>query len=155
MANMALAQKNKPVETIWNNVLTGYVNASSIDVTKVVMYEDKTEVSLHVDYVAGQWIRIAKETFLQTSDGKFPIRESSLFALGEQYMMPDDQVDFVLPFEPVAKNTKAMDLVEPGGWVITNIHNADVLPEGIVDTYWRNEATGDWYVGFSSKNVQR
>jgi hypothetical protein len=36
---------------------------------------------------------------------------------------------------------------------IFNIHSADHLPEGIADTYWRNEATGDWLIGFAPKHV--
>ena len=68
-------------------------------------------------------------------------------------MLTDDTVNFVLTFEPMPVTTKRFDFVEPGGWHLLNIRNANDLSEGITDTYWRNETTGDWLIGFAEKHV--
>ena len=44
---------------VWNEVVSGYANTPLVNVTKVALYDDRTEVSIHIDFVKGQWIRIA------------------------------------------------------------------------------------------------
>ena len=64
------AKNERSNEKVWNDVVTGYNNTyNQVKVTKVAFYEDRTELSLHVDLMAGQWISIAEKTFLQ-ADGK-------------------------------------------------------------------------------------
>ena len=138
---------------VWNQVATGHANTPYVKVTKVALYEDRTEMSMHIDFVAGQWIRIATNTFLQADGKQFPVKDATVIALGEQYTMPADTLNFVLTFEPVPQNAKSIDMVEPGGWVVPNIRNAGLLPEGITNTYWRDETTGDWLIGFAPKHV--
>lgn len=138
---------------VWNQVATGHANTPYVKVTKVALYEDRTEMSMHIDFVAGQWIRIATNTFLQVDGKQFPVKDATVITLGEQYTMPADTLNFVLTFEPVPQNVKSIDMVEPGGWVVPNIRNAGLLPEGITNTYWRDETTGDWLIGFAPKHV--
>ena len=38
------------------------------------------------------------------------------------------------------------------GWAQTETGN-DAKSNGIADTYWRNEQTGDWLIGFAPKHV--
>ena len=138
---------------VWNEVVTGHANTPYVKVTKVALYENRTELSMHIDFVAGQWIRIATNTFLQADGKQFPVKDATVITLGEQYTMPADTLNFVLTFEPVPQNAKSIDMVEPGGWVVPNIRNAGLLPEGITNTYWRDETTGDWLIGFAPKHV--
>ena len=138
---------------VWNQVITGHANTPYVKVTKVALYEDRTEMSMHIDFVAGQWIRIATNTFLQVDGKQFPVKDATVITLGEQYTMPADTLNFVLTFEPVPQNAKSIDMVEPGGWVVPNIRNAGLLPEGITNTYWRDETTGNWLIGFAPKHV--
>ena len=57
---------------VWNDVVTGYSNTSgTVKATKVAFYDDRTEVTLHVDFVAGQWIRVMKETFLSVGQKQY------------------------------------------------------------------------------------
>ena len=140
-------------ENVWNEVIVGYSNAPILKVKKVSLYTDRTEVALFLDYQVGQWIRIAKETYLQAGDRQYQVKEATVIKLGERYTMPTDTMSFVLTFNPVPLDTKKMDMMEPYGWQIMNMHSSDYLPEGITDTYWRDEATGDWLIGFAPKHV--
>lgn len=139
--------------TVWDEVVTGYVNQSNINVTKVALSDNRTELTLHVSLVKGAWITIAPNTVLKTDGKDFALQSATVLTPGEQYTLTDDTVNFVLTFEPVPVTTKRFDFVEPGGWHLFNIRNANDLPEGITDTYWRNEATGDWMIGFAEKHV--
>ena len=137
----------------WNEVVTGFSNVPILKVTKVSLYADRAEVTLHLDFRAGQWMSVAKETYLQAGDKQYQVKDATVIKLGERYTMPTDTMNFVLTFNPVPLDTKKMDLIEPGGWMIMNMRSSDYLPEGITDTYWRDEATGDWLIGFAPQHV--
>ena len=151
VALTALAQSKR--EKVWNEVVVGYSNAPILKVKKVSLYTDRTEEALFLDYQVGQWISIAKETYLQAGDQQYQVKDASVIKLGERYTMPTDTMSFVLTFNPVPLDTKKMDMMEPYGWQIMNMRSSDYLPEGITDTYWRDEATGDWLIGFAPKHV--
>ena len=141
-------------ETVWNNVVAGYNNTQrTVSVTKVDFQADRTDVAIHIDYVAGQWIRIAKDTYLEADGKQYPVKDATVIQLGEQYTMPAATLDFVLTFAPVPHGVKQMNLIEPGGWMVCNLRSSDRLPDGITDTYWRNEATGDWLIGITPQHV--
>lgn len=137
----------------WNEVVTGFSNVPILKVTKVSLYADRAEVTLHLDFRAGQWMSVAKETYLQAGDKQYQVKDATVIKLGERYTMLTDTMNFVLTFNPVPLDTKKMDLIEPGGWMIMNMRSSDYLPEGITDTYWRDEATGDWLIGFAPQHV--
>lgn len=138
---------------VWHHPVVGYTH-SIVEVTKVVLHADRTEVSCHVHYPSGYWIQILRTTELQTDGRNFPVRDASGIPLGERYTMPEsDEVDFTLTFDAVPLGTVKMNLVEPGGWTVYNIRPEDYRPEGMEDTYWRDVRTGDWFVGFSGDGV--
>lgn len=120
---------------IWNEVVTGYANTPIIKVTKVALYDDRTEVNMHVDYIKGQWISLAPNTVIKVDDSEYSVKDVTVLTLGEQYIMPEDTLNFVLKFEPVPTDIKAFDFVEPNGWCIKNIHSTEYFPKGILDTY--------------------
>ena len=138
---------------VWDEVVTGYVNQSNISVTKVALNDNRTELTLHVSLVKGAWITIAPNTVLKTDGKDYALQSATVLTPCEQYMLTDDTVNFVLTFEPMPVTTKRFDFVELGGWLLLNIRNANDLSEGITDTYWRNETTGDWLIGFAEKHV--
>ena len=138
---------------VWHHPVVGYTH-SIVEVTKVVLHADRTEVSCHVHYPSGYWIQILRTTELQADGRNFPVRDASGISLGERYTMPEsDEVDFTLTFDAVPLGTEKMNLVEPGGWTVYNIRPEDYRSEGIEDTYWRDVRTGDWFVGFSGDGV--
>lgn len=72
----------------WNEVVTGFTNVPILKVTNVTLYEDRTEVALHLDFRAGQWMSIAKETYLQAGDQQYQVKDATVIKLGERYTMP-------------------------------------------------------------------
>ena len=149
------AKKNGKVDTVWNNVaFGGMLNMFNdhIKVTKVELGSEGTQVTMYISEPRkGDWIRISPKTVLKTGDKEYALKSSTVLTIGEKYIMPEDTVSFTLTFEPLPQDTKAFDLIEPKGWVLTNIHNR--LSEYIADTYWRNKVTGDWFIGFTKDYV--
>lgn len=149
------AKKNGKVDTIWNNVaFGGLLNMFNdyIKVTKIELGSEGTQVTMYISEPRkGEWIRISPKTVLKTGDEEYALKSSTVLTIGEKYIMPEDTVSFTLTFEPLPQDTKAFDLIEPQGWVLTNIHNR--LSEYIADTYWRNKVTGDWFIGFTKDYV--
>ncbi|MBO4819878.1 MAG: TlpA family protein disulfide reductase [Prevotella sp.] len=138
---------------VWNDVVAGYANTPVVKVTRVALYGDRTELSMHIDFVKGQWIAIAPNTVIKVDGKDYVVKGATVLTLGERFTMSEDTLDFVLTFEPVPAKTENLDLVEPGGWCVMNIRDASLLPQGITDTYWRDEATGDWLIGFAKDHV--
>ena len=142
---------------VWENVVTGYANVPIINVTKVAIYDDRTEVFFHFEVpqqMAGESMPMATKPTL-TADGKtYAVKGATVISLTEPYAIPaDGKVDFSLIFEPIPENTYLISVAEPNTWSIANVHDADSQPTGIADTYWRNEATGDWLIGFAKQHV--
>lgn len=138
---------------VWDEVVLGYSNSSYLTITKVAIWDTRTEVFVHVKFIKGQWIRVNENTVLRAGGKDYKVKQTTVFELGQQYTLPSDEVDFVVIFEPLPVDTKSFDFVEPDGWLMTNIRNAADTPEGINDTYWRDSSTGDWLIGFAEKHV--
>ncbi len=138
---------------VWDEVVQGYGNSSYLTITKVAIWDTRTEVFVHVQFIKGQWIRVNENTVLRAGGKDYKVKQTTVFELGQQYTLPSDEVDFVVIFEPLPVDTKSFDFVEPDGWLMTNIRNAADTPEGINDTYWRDSSTGDWLIGFAEQHV--
>ena len=144
-------------QKVWDNVVTGHTNVPDFKVTKVAIYDDRTEVFFHFEVpqqMTGESVPMATKPTL-TADGKtYAVKGATVISLTEPYAIPaDGKVDFSLIFEPIPENTYLISVAEPNAWSIANVHDADSQPTGIADTYWRNEATGDWLIGFAKQHV--
>ena len=149
-------------EKIWDNVVVGYRTSTVFDVKKVWFYPDRTDVLLHIDFPAGRQARIAQSTTLNDGVNSYALKGKSSGAYdGAMYVEYDapfvvpasGEVDILLSFEPLPTGTELFTLNGYDGWVVQNIRSAATLPSGITDTYWRNNATGDWLIGFAEKQV--
>lgn len=142
---------------VWDNVVTGYANTPIIKVAKVAIYDDRTEVFLRLEgrqQMVGQSVPIAAKPILKAEGKDYAVKGATVISLTEPYKIPaDGKVDFSLIFEPIPENTYQISVAEPNAWSIANVHDADSQPTGIADTYWRNEATGDWLIGFAKQHV--
>ncbi|MBR3495721.1 MAG: redoxin domain-containing protein [Prevotella sp.] len=142
---------------VWDNVVTGHANVPYFKVTKVAIYDDRTEVFLRLEVpqqTTGESVPLATKPTL-TADGKtYAVKGATVISLTEPYTIPaGGKVDFSLIFEPIPENTYLISVAEPNAWSIANVHDADSQPTGIANTYWRNEATGDWLIGFAKQHV--
>ena len=149
-------------EKVWEDVVTGYRTSTVFDVNKVWFYPDRTDVLLHIDFLAGRQARIAQSTTLDDGVNSYALKGKNSVeydgALCVEYETPfvvpeSGEVDILLSFEPLPVGTERFTLNGYDGWVVRNIRSSADLPNGITDTYWRNNATGDWLIGFAEKQV--
>ena len=147
---------------VWEDVVTGYRTSTVFDVNKVWFYPDRTDVLLHVEFPAGRQARIAQGTTLNDGVNSYALKGKSSGecdgALCVEYELPfvvpeSGEFDVLLSFEPLPTGTELFTLNGYDGWVVQNIRSAATLPSGITDTYWRNNATGVWLIGFAEKQV--
>ena len=141
---------------VWDNVVTGYVNNPIVKVTKVAIYDDRTEVFLRFELpqAAGQSGPLAVTPTLQADGKDYAVKGATVITLNEPYTIPaDGKLDFSLLFEPIPANTYLISVIQPDMWSIVNVHEAGAQPVGLANTYWRNEATGDWLIGFAKQHV--
>ena len=142
---------------VWNKIVTGYVNVPIINITKVSIYDDRTEVFFHLEVpqqMTGDTIPLATKPILSADGKKYAVKGATVISLTEPYIIPSDgKVDFSLIFEPIPANTWMIDVAEPNAWTFANVRDADSQPTDIADTYWCNEATGDWLIGFAQQHV--
>lgn len=147
LALVALAAQGQ--EAVWSDVVMGYANAPIIKVNRVAMYADRTDVGLHIDFRKGQQIGFIQGTALKADGKEYKVKDATVIKLGEPYTMTEDTLSLTLTFEPLPVTTQKFDFTSPDGLQLLNIRNVDYLPDGIADTYWRNEATGDWLIGIT------
>ena len=138
---------------VWDNIVMGYANAPIINVNRVALYADRTDVSLHIDYRKGRQMGFSRGTALKAGGKEYKVTGATVIKLDEPYTMPEDTLNLTLTFEPLPVTTQRFDFTSPDGLQLLNIRNANSLPEDIANTYWRNESTGDWMIGITPNHV--
>ena len=93
---------------VWANIVAGYANTPVVKVTRVAMYEDRTELSMFIDLVKGWWIAISPNTVLKTEGKEYVVKKATVLTLGERFTMPEDTLNFVLTFDPVSSKTEQL-----------------------------------------------
>ena len=153
LALVALAGHAQTKETVWNNVIMGYANVPVIKVTKVTLSADRTDVCLRIDFQKGKRIGFLPDIALKANGKEYAVNEATVIKLGEPYTMTADTLNLVLTFEPMPATTRMFDIISPDGMQLLNIRDGESLPTGITDTYWCDEKTGDWLIGFTPQHV--
>ena len=154
----AVGAQNKK-QIIWNNVQTGYsVARDFLKITNVAMYDDRTEVSFSLNFYGDRReVGFSKDISIYVNDDEkkpYKAKSATVIELDKPYKMTSDTLNFAIIFEPVPADTKMFTILDKKfGFGITNIRNADFIPEGITNTYWRNNATGDWLIGIAKKHL--
>ena len=158
-----VAQAQTPNE-IWEKPVSGYNSHSHVfSIAQVALGNDRTEGTFHVSFRPNHWIRMASTSYLQVGDRRFAMRKekpqwpaegSTLIMPDEQFILPESgEVQFTMVFDALPRESTHFDWIEPAGWKIFNIRPCNVLPQGLTDTYWRNEATGEWLIGFAEHHI--
>ena len=138
---------------VWDNIVMGYANAPIINVNRVALYADRTDVSLHIDYRKGRQMGFSRGTALKAGGKEYKVTGATVIKLDEPYTMTEDTLNLTLTFEPLPVTTQRFDFTSSDGLQLLNIRNANSLPEDITNTYWRNESTGDWLIGITPSHV--
>ena len=138
-------------QVVWEkpSAFMGASNAS-LDITKVELKQTETVMHLIVIFRPGSWIRFAKESFVQTPDGKkYAItggaktneKESDL-QLDSLFWMPESgMAHLALHFKPVPLDTKEMDFLEgynDGDFKFWNICDSKNKKEVVIPDEWKN-----------------
>lgn len=146
-----LAQK----AVVWDNPAVEYAPITSIlKVTKVEMNDKATTMSFHFTLLAEQQMEFTNNIILQADGKDYKATDISVMKFDEVYTMPaSGMVDFTMTFAPLPLDTKSITFNMPGAFNINNIHNRNAQMECIDNTYWRNEKTGDWMIGFADGKV--
>lgn len=154
-AGLCMAQNSSKPDVTWKEPSTGFDSSdSAFRIKEVSFYKDRTELSVHVDFRPGYWILVEKATYLQSGDKRYQLKAATVLTVGKKFYMPESgQIDFEMIFEPLPADCRTFDFMDPNGWMVRNIHHDDYVPEGIADTYWRNDATGDWFIAFTPECV--
>jgi len=146
---IALAvQAQKPV--VWEkpSAFMGRSNGEFV-ITKVELKPTETVLHVCANYRPGSWIRFAKESFVQTPDGKkYGItggaktsgQESDL-QLDSLFWMPQSgMANLALHFKPVPLDTKEMDFLEgynDGDFKFWNICDAKTKKDVVIPAEWK------------------
>jgi hypothetical protein len=154
IAMIALIATTVQAQTkVWDNIVMGYANAPIINVNRVALYADRTDVSLHINYRKGRQMGFSRGTALKAGGKDYKVTGATVIKLDEPYTMTEDTLNLTLTFEPLPVTTQKFDFTSPDGLQLLNIRNANSLPEDITNTYWRNESTGDWMIGITPNHV--
>lgn len=154
IAMIAVAALTVQAQTkVWDNIVMGYANAPIINVNRVALYADRTDVSLHIDYRKGRQMGFSRGTALKAGGKDYKVTGATVIKLDEPYTMTEDTLNLTLTFEPLPVTTQRFDFTSPDGLQLLNIRDANSLPEDITNTYWRNKATGDWMIGITPNHV--
>ena len=147
VAMTGLAQKT----VVWEKP-SAFMEAGSttLDITKVELKQTETVLHLIVIFRPGLWIRFAKESFLQTPDGKkYSITGGAKTNEKESDLQPDSlfwipesgMAHLALHFKPVPLDTKEMDFLEgynDGDFKFWNICDSKNKKEVAIPDEWKN-----------------
>ena len=138
-------------QVVWENP-SAFMGASNSEfkITKVELKQTETVLHIEAHYRPGNWIRFAKESFVQTPDGtKYGItggaktdeKESDL-QLDSLFWMPESgKASLALHFKPVPMDTKEMDFMEgynDGDFKFWNICDAKTQQKVVMPDDWKN-----------------
>ncbi|MDO4981867.1 MAG: hypothetical protein Q4E58_13310, partial [Prevotellaceae bacterium] len=84
-------------QKVWENVVTGHANVPIIKVTKVAIYDDRTEVFLRLEVpqqMAGESVPLATKPTL-TADGKtYAVKGATVISCFPQWGVPNRWLEF-------------------------------------------------------------
>lgn len=97
-----------------------------LEIKQVECNLNVTTLHFKAYYTPNNWIRIAEEAFLSTSDGKqYKMLKADGITLGKEFFMPESgETEFSLTFEALPKDAQTFTFQEGNGenvWAITDI----------------------------------
>ena len=151
LALVALTGQAKMKDVVWEQP-TAFMGASNstFEITKVELKETETVLHVTAIYRPGRWIRFAKESFVQTPDGKkyaftggaktnekeSDLQPDSLFRIPESGI-----AHLALHFKPVPQDTKVLDFSEgdiDGAFGFWNICDSKAKQKVEIPAEWKN-----------------
>lgn len=125
---------------------------SQLNIYRVEFADDETRVFMHITFRPHYWIKFVKGTYLLADGKKYLVKSCDGLKLDEEHYMPSSgKEDVVFHFAPLPKKTRKFDFLEGDGkknFKIFGIESFDTRSKRLFSSLWRNDATGDWEIGF-------
>lgn len=125
---------------------------SQLNIYRVEFADDETRVFMHITFRPHYWVKFVKETYLLADGKKYLVKSCDGLKLDEEHYMPSSgKEDVVFHFAPLPKKTRKFDFLEGDGeqnFKIFGIESIDTRIKQLFSSLWRNDATGDWEIGF-------
>ena len=145
------SQKN----IVWEKPLSAYSRMTGrLDVTRVEFCDTATIMTFHVNLPHTPQIGFTSETMLQADGKDYKIKAIKGYGVNAGIdLPPSGETDLTMVFEAVPASVEAITFNMPGAFSINNIHGRNHKKNDLTNTYWRNDKTGDWLIGFSKDKV--
>ena len=148
---MAIAGQAQKKEVVWEkpSAFMGAYNSEFV-INKVELKQTETVLHVLANYRPGNWIRFAKESFVQTPDGKKYAftggaktneKESDLTPDSLFWMPESGKANLALHFKPVPMDTKELDFSEgdfDGAFRFWNICDSKTKKKLEIPADWQN-----------------
>lgn len=136
----------------WNNPVM--LNNPILKFTKVEFTDTATIVSMHVTTRSVGGFGIPSSAKL-IADGKdYAVKACSVAPIDSGVPLPESaELDCTVSFTPLPSTTKSFAFSIQGQVILENVHDRVVSRDGIKDSYWRDDKTGDWILGITEKNI--
>ena len=125
---------------------------SRLNIYRVEFADDETRVFMHITFRPHYWVKFVKETYLLADGKKYLVKSCDGLKLDEEHYIPSSgKEDVVFHFAPLPKRTRKFDFLEGDGkdnFKILGIESFDTRSRRLFSSLWRNDATGDWEIGF-------
>ena len=128
-----------------------------INPTRVEFSPERTSLTFEFMFRPDFWFRVDSAVYLRAGDEICRLTGAEGVELNSmQFCPPECRRTFRLHFAPLPAGVKKFDFIEPGKnqpFRIIGITDPAVTARRIMDTNWRDEATGDWVIGFFRDGV--
>ena len=125
---------------------------SRLNIYRVEFADDETRVFMHITFRPHYWVKFVKETYLLADGKKYLVKSCDGLKLDEKHYIPSSgKEDVVFHFAPLPEKTRKFDFLEGDGkdnFKILGIESFDTRSRRLFSSLWRNDATGDWEIGF-------
>ena len=145
------AQKN----VVWEKPISAFNHITQrLTISKVEFCDTATVLTFHLNFPAGQQIGFTSETMLQADGKDYKIKGIKDYTLDAGITSPQSgELDLNMIFNPLPKDVKSITFNMPGAFAINDIRDRYAMKEGIADTYWRNDKTGEWMLGIGKSHL--
>lgn len=136
----------------WNNPVM--MENRRLKFTKVEFADTATVVSMHINLPSKVKFGFPSSTKLIADGKEYAVKACSYAPIDSGVPMPESgELDCTVSFAPLPSATKSFSFSVQGNVLLDDVHDRALSREGIKDSYWRDDKTGDWLLGITDKNI--